>query len=131
MNEQVWFRLTLALVFVMALTGWGAWGWQLRTAAQADYLRESRQAYQREWEERCKNAPNLPACITNDEYVLGQAQGLLEAMKYREQASTIVPWATGAPIGILLLFFLVRWILTGRLRPLWTLSQSLSKAKSS
>jgi hypothetical protein len=123
MNEQAWFRLTLVVALLVALGTWGAWGWHLREAADVESYRESRQTYQRTMEKQCRASPTFPGCISDEEYVLGQLQGMQEAAGYRQQARTLFPWALGSPIAILLLFFVVRWITTGRLRPLWVLDQ--------
>uniref|UniRef100_UPI0035ADCD29 hypothetical protein n=1 Tax=Hylemonella sp. TaxID=2066020 RepID=UPI0035ADCD29 len=127
MNEHVWFRLALTLACLTALVGWSAWGWSHYAAMRADSVGESRRTYQQEMAERCRSAPNFPACINNDEFLLGQAKAMLEGLQYREQARAIVPWAAGVPVAILLIFFLTRWILTGRVRPFWVLTEKPNK----
>jgi len=115
MNQGLLLRLTVALAALCLLAGFGAFGWQLYEAYRIDQHRESRRVYQETMAERCEKAPNFPVCVSNNEFVLEQLQGLVRAGEHRARAEQILPWAVLSPIAVWVFFFVLRWIATGRI----------------
>lgn len=121
MIETRLFRFMLLMVATVALGGLGLWAYQVKESGGHAARFEQLAEYQEKMTSTCAKTPNFPACISNEDYLIRRLTTLNAGIQASRSAEEILPWALLTPLSIIVLFYAVRWGLTGRLRPLWLL----------
>ena len=120
MREKQFFRFTLLLILITALGGFALWGFYESKVRKQQVHIETLKDYMDRTAVACRIKP-AAACISEAEFTEQWAKSVLEGMKAERARDQVVPWVIGIPLTVLIAFYLVRWGITGRLRPLWPL----------
>ena len=125
MTEIQWFRLMLVVLAAMTLCAGAVWGFETVSA-------HSERNEAATWAQRAiaGTEPCLAAhphdgdtCVNPGFGAL--ADGLNGAASERESIADAVTWLLWAPqLGLVLLFYGVRWTILGKVRPLWLLRRA-------
>jgi hypothetical protein len=113
MSELQWFRLFLVTAAAFVVIAGGTWLYN--TSQVQDAKHRSQLAY-----EACqKTARTIFDC--------SDSTSVTEETWAQEERAELAFWVTWLPpLGLALLFYGVRWALTGRVRPLWLLRKETS-----
>ena len=123
MREQQLFRVTLILTVLCFLVIGGASINYYIEANSYETENEKVMVYQNKMAITCKSNPNFPACISDEEYVVLRLTAIKNQMEAMQIASQLKFLAILLPIIPAISFYLIRWGLTGRIRPLWILKR--------
>ena len=125
-TERISFRLTLATVLLaFALVG-SAGAYYGHAAEGMQHSVEDQYAYMRRSEAACRDHTKT-AGICDADWLAAQ-RDLFESEvsardTYRKRRATLVGVAFIIPFGTFAIFYIGRWIIVGRLRPLWPLGK--------
>ena len=123
MNELLWFRITLLAVVVLVL-GAGA----VFASCKVGEIRASEQALA--WGKR--NVDTVSRCLErypgasaeycrNDHYENIVTRYVDGSREHETHATYALCFLVPLPVGLVLLFYGLRWAILGRLKPLWLL----------
>lgn len=119
--EKILFRLIILIAFCSICIGTGLY---IQTLI---WLRENG-AEQREVEnlktelrERCTNDHTVGVCSLYDRDGTWMAKLFSEENRLKDRQNTLIFWALVGSFGLAIVFYAIRWITTGRFKPLWIL----------
>lgn len=119
MNEIKWFRLLLFVLALLLIPGWGVSTYHYSEAQRLDQLaQEAHESSERRLQECYRSI--TASCQTYAPTIV--VYSFSNAEPYKELAKTWFVYSTGIAVVLIILFYGVRWAMTGRLRPLWPLS---------
>ena len=121
MTELRFFRLTLVLLAALVLSVGGAWGWLSHKQAEAQIVVDHSFGDYNRFIAACGDDRQGEAwdLAKRARETLDRASARRDA--YAEQAEDTLWFAAIVAPALVLVFYALRWAMTGRLRPLWLL----------
>jgi len=124
MNEIKFFRLLLVMLAALVLGAGGGWAYCTHRADEAQQSMDNSFGDYNRYIAACNNAKEGAAwdMATRAYDRLHQATGDHE--RFQDRADTLMWFGLIVGPALILLFYGLRWAMTGRVRPLWLLGRT-------
>jgi hypothetical protein len=123
MTELKFFRLTLVVLVALAVSVAGAWGWLQHRQRAAEVQLDAAFGDYNRFVAACGGDKEAAAWdLANKAY--DSAKRIAVVRDGYAEDSDLVLWVGGiAAPALIVMFYALRWAMTGRVRPLWLLGR--------